>query len=134
MDLFLVSHDILGIISKARMIITKDNDIEVHKPLGYQQYSIKQLQEILPQYDIKELKFAIDVLFFGQSNFNNCIVIVIMSSQFLDYLKENLFLFLFKIHSFSKLQIKSSNQTMAISSFLERQQQTSLAHQMKPLL
>lgn len=62
MDLFLISHDILGYISKSRWVITKDNDKEVHKPLGYQWYSIETLKQVLPQYDIKELNFAIDLL------------------------------------------------------------------------
>jgi len=62
MDLFLISHDILGYISKSRWIITKDNDKEVHKPLGYQWYYIETLKQVLPQYNTKELKFAIDFL------------------------------------------------------------------------
>jgi hypothetical protein len=62
MELFLVAHDILGYISKSRWVITKDNEQEMHKPLGYKFFSIATLQQVLPQYDIKELKFAIDLL------------------------------------------------------------------------
>lgn len=62
-NLNLTANDILGYISQ-RWVITKDfycND-EVFKPLRYPWYSIDTLRKVLPQYQIKELKFAIDAL------------------------------------------------------------------------
>lgn len=63
MDLFLTAHNILGHISKSRWVMIKDtNGKQVHKPLGYEWFSIETLQRVLPQHSLKELKFSVDLL------------------------------------------------------------------------
>jgi hypothetical protein len=62
MDINIICHDILGYISKNRWVMTKEFEQDVYKPLGYKLYSIGNLKNVLPQYETKELKFAIDLL------------------------------------------------------------------------
>lgn len=62
-DLNLIANEILSHISE-RWVVTKDffNDDKVYKPLGYNWYSIDNLRTVLPQYDLKDLKYAINLL------------------------------------------------------------------------
>jgi hypothetical protein len=62
-DLNLIANEILSHISE-RWVVTKDffNDDKVYKPLGYNWYSIDNLRTVLPQHDLKDLKYAINLL------------------------------------------------------------------------
>ena len=64
MDLFLVAHDILGYTSKSKWVVTKEaGGQEVYKPIAYDWHSIEKLKSVFPKHDLKELKYAIDLLF-----------------------------------------------------------------------
>lgn len=62
-DLNLIANEILSLISE-RWVVTKDffNDDKVYKPLGYNWYSIYNLRTLLPQHDLKDLIYAVNLL------------------------------------------------------------------------
>lgn len=62
-DLNLIANEILSHISE-RLVVTKEffNDDKVYRPLGYNWHSIDDLRTVLPQYDLKDLKYAINLL------------------------------------------------------------------------
>jgi len=62
-DLNFIANEILAHISE-RWIITKDffNDDKVYKPLEYKWYPLSELKKLFPECDLKDLKYAINLL------------------------------------------------------------------------
>lgn len=64
MDLFLVAHDILGYISKSKWVATREaTGKELYTPIAFDWFQLDTLKTVFPKHSLKELKYAIDLLF-----------------------------------------------------------------------